>query len=76
MLLEMNVYLYRDVLAQSHVNVSIGALNNVLCLCTYLISERGRTSTKMAMMEKAEHGLFILGALPYRTPIENFDFSL
>ena len=32
MLLEMSVYLYMHVLTQSHVNVPIGALDNVLCL--------------------------------------------
>ena len=68
MLLEMNVCLYRNILTQAHVNVHIGALDNVLCLCIYLIRERGRTSTRMTMMEKVEHGLFFLGVLPYRTP--------
>ena len=29
---------------------------------------------RMTMMEKEEHGLFILGVLPYRTPIENLIF--
>ena len=29
MLLEMNVWLYRNVLTQAHVNVPIGALDNV-----------------------------------------------
>ena len=76
MLFEMHVYLYMHVLTQSHVNVPIGALDNVLCLCIYLISERGHTSTRMTMMEKEEYGLFMLDVLPFRTPIENLTFLI
>ena len=54
MLLEMNVFLYMHVLSQSHFNVPIGALGNVLCLCIYLMREgdRGHTSERMTMIEK------------------------
>ena len=55
LLLEMNVSLYMHVLTQSHVNAPIEALDNVLCLCIFLIRERGHASTRMTIRDRKKY---------------------